>query len=76
MKFIMQMYDHIIQPLTLSDIITRLVGKEFTAAAIVNIGKKEQQAINIAEGIKADMSNAKKILERLRRYVIPFLSLC
>ncbi len=76
MKFIMQMYDHSIPPSTISDIMTKLVGKEFTAATIVNIGKKEQQAIHIAEGIKVDMGNAQKTLERLRKYVVPFSFLC
>ena len=75
MKFIMQMCDHNVCPSTISDIMTKLVGKEFTADTIANIGRKVQQAIDIAEGITPEMTSAERTLERLQRYVLLFFTI-
>ncbi len=66
MKFITQLYQHSVAPSTISDIMTKMVGKEFSLDFTSNLGRKVTETIDTANGITADMSSAQKTLECLR----------
>ncbi len=66
MKFITQLYQHSVAPSTISDIMTKMVGKEFSPDFTSNLGREVTESIDSANGITADMSSAHKTLERLR----------
>ncbi len=66
LKFVIQMYQNSISPSTMSQIMSNLVGEEFSADTMSNLTKKCQEAMDLANGISPHLSSAQKSLERLR----------
>ncbi len=65
MEFIQQLYSQGVIPSTISDIISKLVGKEFNSTTISNIERKLERAIDEAYGIDLKMTFVQKHLNNL-----------
>ncbi len=67
MGFIQQLYSHGVNPTIISNIMSKIAGKEFNSTTISNIERKLDQAIDEAYGIDPKITSAQKTLARLQR---------
>ncbi len=70
MEFIQKLYCHGVIPTTITDIMSKIVGKEFNVTTMSNIEKKLTRAIDEACGIDPKRTSAQKSLEGLRHMKI------
>ncbi len=66
MEFIQKLYSHGVSLSTISDIMSKIVQKEFKHITISNIERKLERAIDEANSIDPKMTSVQKTLELLR----------